>query len=197
MTDSQRVIYLHMGGNSMAKPTQPEVEAIDLYALEDTGLNDVAGILISMNADQEYLGTQTELFDSFIKQGGRVALNGHPVVKFLPKQGDFRALHYAAPEELFLTPGDAHPVWEGVDLIDASMRKGVTGFYARGYTLNHPAGALITTRIGQNRLPVAYVYPYGLGRVLIHPGIEPAVFLTDANTAARIHPQRIEWLMNR
>lgn len=125
-----------------------------------------------------------------------MALTGHPVVKFLPKQGDFRPLHYSAPAELFLTPGDAHPVWAGVDLIDASMRKGVTGFYARGYTLNHPAGALITTRIGQNRLPVDYVYSHGLGRVLIHPGIEPAVFLQDNNTAARIHPQLIEWLKN-
>ncbi len=117
-------------------------------------------------------------------------------MKFLPNQGDFRPLQYSAPTELFLTPGDAHPVWAGVDLIDASMRKGVTGFYARGYTLNHPAGALITTRIGQNRLSVDYVYSYGRGRVLIHPGIEPAVFLQDNNTASRIHPQLIEWLKN-
>lgn len=180
----------------MAKPTQSGVEALDIYELEHADLSTASGILISMNADQDYLGTQAELFDEFIKRGGRVALNGHPVVKFLPEQGDFRPLHYSAPAELFLTPGDAHPVWAGVDLIDASMRKGVTGFYARGYTLNHPAGALITTRIGQNRLPVDYVYSHGLGRVLIHPGIEPAVFLQDNNTAARIHPQLIEWLKN-
>lgn len=197
MTDSKRVIYLHMGGNSMAKPSQVGVEAIDIYELENTDLEQVSGILISMNADQQYLGTQADLFERFIKNGGRVALNGHPVVKFLPKQGDFRPLHYTTPAELFLTPGDAHPVWAGVDLIDASMRKGVTGFYARGYTLNHPAGALITTRIGQHRLPVDYVYSHGRGRVLIHPGIEAAVFLNDHNTAARIHPQLIDWLMNR
>lgn len=108
------------------------VEPLDLYSLEKTDLGTVDGLLISMNVDQEYLGTQEDLLEKFIFNGGRVALCGHPVVKFLPRQGDFRTLDYAAPTELFLTPGDAHPVWAGVDLIDASMRRGVTGFYARG-----------------------------------------------------------------
>lgn len=202
MTVSQhpQVAYLHMGGNSMVKRSiglGEGVVPLDIYQLEHTDLSEFSGILISMNADQQYLKTQKDLLENFIFQGGKVVLNGHPVVKFLPKQGDFRLLHYSAPEELFLTPGDAHPVWTGVDLTEASMRKGITGFYARGYTLNHPAGALITTRIGQQRLPLDYVYTHGLGRILIHPGIEPAVFLQDANSAARIHPQLIDWMMNR
>ena len=204
MTDTQsgpgRVLYLRMGATSMVNPQSPALGAvthIDAYDFADADLSGVSGILISMAVDQQFLGTQTGKFEEFIHRGGRVAVMGHPVVKFLPKQGDFRKLDYAAPTELYLSPGDPHPVWAGVDFLDVSARRGITGFYARGYTLNHPAGAIIASRIGPERLPADYVYAHGRGRVLIHPGIEVGVFAGDGNTAARIHPQLIDWLMSR
>lgn len=204
MTDTRsgpgRVLYLRMGATSMVNPQSPALDAvshIDAYDFADTDLSNVRGILVSMSADQRFLATQAAKFEEFIHRGGRVALMGHPVVKFLPKQGDFRTLDYAAPAELHLSPGAPHPVWTGVDFLDVSARRGITGFYARGYTLNHPPGAIITSRIGPEKLPVDYVYAHGRGRVLIHPGIELGVFADDGNTAARIHPQLIDWLMLR
>lgn len=202
MTDKQAklVLYLRMGATSMVPPQTPslnEVRHLDAYDFPDADLSGVSGVLISMAVDQQFLSTCSDKLEKFIRQGGRVALMGHPVVKFLPGQGDFRKLDYAAPAELYLSAGDAHPVWNGVDFLDISARRGVTGFYARGYTLNHPRGAVIASHIGPHKLPVDYVYAYGKGQVLIHPGIELAVFAGDQNSAARIHPQLIDWLLSR
>lgn len=199
-TQAQQVLYLRMGATSMVSPQAPslgEVQQLDAYDFAHADLSRVSGVLISMAVDQQFLSTCTEKFEEFLRKGGRVALMGHPVVKFLPGQGDFRKLDYAAPTELYLSAGEAHPVWDGVDFLDVSARRGITGFYARGYTLNHPRGAIITSRIGPHKLPVDYVYAYGKGRVLIHPGIELAVFADDPNSSSRIHPQLIDWLLSR
>lgn len=61
-------------------------------------------------------------------------------------------------------------MWQGVDAAELTTRKGVSGFYARGYPQKLPAGAVVTTRIGREQLPLDYVYPLGDGYVLVHSG---------------------------
>lgn len=193
------VLILSMGASTgMTNPMKERgAQALDLYALPQHDLQQVAGIVVTMACDQVFLQRQADVLERFIAGGGRVAAMGHPIARYLPNQGEFRRLDYTGDEELRMHPGEPHPVWEGVDFTDVSSRRGVSGFYCRGFTLSHPPGAVVTSRIGPNRLPVDYVYPYGDGQVLIHPGIDLGVFAHDDNAAARMQPQLLHWLASR
>lgn len=178
------------GGTTAARRVQP----VDLYDLDTLDLVSVRGLLINGNCDQIFLERRRDLLTGFVTGGGRIAIMGHPLTDFLPGLGQWRKLQYSGPKDLAITAGEPHPVWEGVDRAEVSFRRGVSGFYGRGYSQKLPDGAVVTNRIGRHALPVDYVYPLGAGEVLVHGGIDLAVYQEDPNTSARIFPQLLTWL---
>ncbi|MEO9330302.1 hypothetical protein [Gordonia aurantiaca] len=191
------VLHLTMGSNSgMSGGTDVSgrVTPVDLYTLDELDLGSVRGLLINGNCDQIFLERRRELLTDFVTSGGRVAIMGHPLTDFLPGLGRWRKLQYSGPKDLAIVAGERHPVWEGVDPADVSFRRGVSGFYARGYSDKLPEGAIVANRIGRHELPVDYVYPLGAGWVLVHGGLDLGVYQEDPNTSARIFPQLLTWL---
>ncbi|WP_226864234.1 hypothetical protein [Mycolicibacterium baixiangningiae] len=193
------VVQVTMGSHHPAgtPDADPRLGQVDIYRLPETDLTDVRGLIIGAGADQIFLERNRDLITEFARSGGRIAVMGHAVTDFLPGLGVWRKLTYTGPKDLAISFGDPHPVWEGVEAIDLSVRKGVTGFYARGYADKIPADAIVTTRIGRHALPLDYVYPLGDGQVLVHGGNDLTNWKNDPNTAARMTPQLIDWLVQR
>ncbi|MDF1898611.1 hypothetical protein LTT02_05385 [Mycolicibacterium smegmatis] len=193
------MLHITMGSHhpAGAPGSDPRLGEVDIYRLPDTDLRDVRGLITCAGADQIFLERNRELLTGFVRAGGRVAVMGHPVTDFLPGLGVWRELDYTGPKDLQISLGDPHPVWAGIDPVDLSVRKGVTGFYSRGYVDKLPPDAVITTRIGRHALPLDYVYPLGAGQVLVHSGNDLINWEGDANTAARMTPQLIDWLVAR
>ncbi|MDV3125041.1 hypothetical protein M1247_08990 [Mycobacterium sp. 21AC1] len=193
------VLHITMGSHQLAGATgsEPRLGEVDIYRLPATDLTAVRGLIIAAGADQIFLERNRDLLTGFVRAGGRIAVMGHAVTDFLPGLGVWRKLTYTGPKDLTISLADPHPVWEGVDPADLSFRKGVSGFYARGYADKLPADALITTRIGRHALPLDYVYPLGAGQVLVHGGNDLTGYRDDPNTSARMTPQLIDWLVQR
>lgn len=193
------VLHVTMGSHhpSGTPDSDSRLGEVDIYRLPATDLTGVRGLIIAAGADQVFLERNRDLLSGFVRAGGRIAAMGHAVTDFLPGLGVWRKLAYTGPKDLAISLGDPHPVWEGVDPVDLSVRKGVTGFYARGYADKLPADALITTRIGRHALPLDYVYPLGAGQVLVHGGNDLTGWKNDPNSAARMTPQLIVWLVQR
>lgn len=191
------VLHLVMGSNTgMTGGTDAgeRIRPVDLYNLDTLDLAAVRGLLINGNCDQIHLERRRDRLTEFVTVGGRIAIMGHPLTDFLPGLGQWCRLQYSGPEDLAITAGEPHPVWEGVDPADVSFRRGVSGFYGRGYSQKLPDGAVVTNRIGRHALPVDYVYPLGAGQVLVHGGIDLAVYQEDPNSSARMFPQLLTWL---
>ncbi|MGW0017056.1 hypothetical protein ACWDUD_01895 [Rhodococcus sp. NPDC003382] len=193
------VLHVTMGTENLAgEPgTGPRVGQVDVYNLPYVDLTTVRGLIIGGGVDQIFLERNRDLLTGFVTRGGRVAVMGHALTDFLPGLGVWRKLAYTGPKDLAITLGDPHPVWDGVDPADLSFRKGVTGFYARGYVDKIPDDAIVTTRIGRHALPLDFVYPLGDGQVLVHGGNDLTGWKNDPNTSARMTPQLIDWLTQR
>ncbi|GAB2464008.1 hypothetical protein [Xylanimonas ulmi] len=185
--------YTGMTGTKLENDTSG-VRTVDVYDLPALDLSSVRGLVINGNTDQVFLARHAGLLTDLVARGGRVAVMGHPVTDFLPGLGRWHRLDYTGPDDLEITPGDPHPVWEGVDGADVSQRRGVTGFYARGYSDRLPEAASVIARIGPHRLPVDYAYPLGAGQVLVHGGLDFPAFRHDGDTGARLFPQLLAWL---
>ncbi|WP_197381936.1 hypothetical protein [Mycolicibacterium mengxianglii] len=192
-------LHVTMGSHNPAgtPESDPRLGEVDIYRLPATDLTGVRGLIIAAGADQIFLERNRELLTEFVRAGGHIAVMGHAVTDFLPGLGVWRKLAYTGPKDLAISLGEPHPIWEGVDPVDLSVRKGVTGFYARGYADKIPADAIITTRIGRHALPLDYIYPLGAGQVLVHGGNDLTGWENAPNTAARMTPQLIDWLVQR
>lgn len=191
------VLHLVMGSNAgMAGGTDTTaiIADVDVYSLDSLNLSRVRGLIVNGNCDQIYLERRREILTDFVANGGRIAVMGHPLTDFLPDLGQWRKLQYSGPKDLAISAGSPHPVWEGVDPVDLSFRREVSGFYGRGYSQKLPDTAIVTNYIGRAGLPVDYVYRLGRGEVLVHGGIDLSVYQYDPNTSSRVFPQLLAWL---
>lgn len=185
------------------------MESVDIYALGNEDLGDVTGIVLSGMCDQRHLGTLRDRLEVFVRDGGRILINGHVIEPFLPGLPRWRLLPYGGPEDLGIERAAPHPVWDGVDLrevlfragtpgphsLETLARIGVAGFYGRGYAVDLPDGATVINTIGQLRAPIDYVFPLGAGEVLVHSGLDLGVFaMTPGTTLTAIGPNLLNWL---
>lgn len=162
------VLRITMGSDNLEGGVHgdPRLGEVDLYRLPHTDLSSVRGLIIGGGSDQIFLERNKHLLTEFVTSGGRVAVMGHVLTEFLPGLGVWRKLAYTGPKDLAITLGDPHPVWAGVDPVDLSTRKGVTGFYARGYIDKIPVDAHVATRIGRHALPLTTSTHWDRGRYL-------------------------------
>lgn len=177
-----------------AHPVDNRVSSLDLYEFDNLDLASVRGLIISSDCDQIFLERRREQLTEFVRGGGRIAVMGHVVTDFLPGISLWQKMQYTGPKDLAITIADPHPVWNGVDPAELSSRKGVSGFYARGYPQAVPAGAVVTTRIGRQQLALDYVYPIDSGFVLVHSGNDLTGWQSDPDSTSRMSRQLFDWL---
>ncbi|MEU0685549.1 hypothetical protein [Streptomyces uncialis] len=197
-------------GPSEADRTVPgrPVPAFDLYDLSADLLDGCRGLILSMNCDQVFLRARGALLTDWVRSGGRVLVDGHVHLSFLPGLGPWRRLDHRGPRDLRIAPVTPHPVWEGVDFDELLYRTGVpgtptgaelarvgvAGFYGRGHHASLPDDATVINGIGPYRLPLDISYPLGSGAVLAHAGNDLLSFSDRDRTTRRLGPRLLDWL---
>lgn len=171
-----------------------DIVPIDLYAMDEAELHEHAAILVSMHVDQRHLAGRAERLDAYLRDGGTVVANGHHAYPFLRDLASFQPIPNARLRDLAIRRVSDHPVWDGVAVKELTFRKGVAGFYGRGWH-EAPPGATVIHAIGGGRRPVDLLYPVGAGRVLFHGGNDLWQYAGAGDTTARIVPQLLAWLV--
>ncbi|MER7316456.1 MULTISPECIES: hypothetical protein [Streptomyces] len=203
------VRYVTMGPSPTVDtvPGRP-VPTVDLYDLDRALDEGVRGLMFSLNCDQVHLERRRAALEDFVRCGGRVLVNGHVHLPFLPGLAPWRAIDHHGPEDLRITPVTAHHIWEGVDFHellfrtgvpgtpvgDELARVGVAGFYGRGYHAHVPAGGTVLNGIGPHLLPLDIVFPLGEGAVLAHAGNDLLGFSDPGRSTRSLGPRLLDWL---
>lgn len=180
----------------------------DVYDVDDLDLESFAGIMVSGGCDQRFLAARSERISEWVRVGGRLIVNGHPIEGFVEGMPKHRELDFHSTRDLWLTAIKRHPIWEGIDRRDLLLRTGVSGmhsfeelkhigvagFYAHAYLVDLPDDATIITGIGQGCLPVDVAYPLGAGEVVVHLGGELTSFVRTGSTTADLEERTIAYL---
>ncbi len=169
------------------------VTGLDQYALEGPSLDHVRTLVVGMHCDQRRLADRAGMIADFLARGGRVVASGHHAYPFLPGVGAFRPLVQPTLADLMVHRLADHPVWAGVEGKDLSFRRGVAGFYGRGWH-EPPDDACVVNGIGPDRLPLDFVYRVGAGAVLFHGGNDLIGYGGAGDTSGRILPQLLDWM---
>lgn len=187
----------------------PGFDAVDPYDLDELDLSEVQGIIVSGMCDQVRLSRDLDRFTAWVRDGGRMLVNGHVVRPWVAGMPTWRRLEYRGPADLGITSLAAHPIWAGVDPADLLYRTGVpgththeelerigvAGFYGRGYQAPLPDGAVVVNGIGPLRAPIDVEFPLGAGRVVVHAGLDLGVFAQTPGTTLTAIPGNIRrWL---
>lgn len=183
------------GGLLDRPPLDRAMERVDQYALPETDLDRYAGIVVSSQADQEYLLGYAERIRGFLETGRVLVFSGHLCTPWLPGAAAFREKEIDGPEDYHVAEVRDHPVFEGVRAEDLTYQKGVAGFFARGHH-PPPPGAEVLVRL-EGGEPVVYVDEATTrGTMLVHSGNDLIGFGRRDSTAARIPGQMIDWMQD-
>lgn len=180
----------------------------DVYDLDEIDLDKFAGITVGGACDQRFLVLRTDRLSAWVRAGGRLMVNGHPLQGFVESMPKHRKLDFHTTRDLWLTAIGQHPIWDGVDRRDLLFNTGVpgthtfedlehigvAGFYAHAYLVDLPEDATVITGIGQGRLPVDVSYPLGLGEVLMHLGNDMSAFTRPGTSAADFGARTLAYL---
>jgi len=170
----------------------PRIMAVGMYALDEVALADYRALLIGMHCDQLYLVGRRARIEDFVSTGGTVLVSGHVAWPFLSGLDRFRPIADYRIADLEVRRESEHPVWAGVAPEDLTFRRGIAGFYGRGWH-KPPPGATVIHSLGARRLPLDFAYAIGRGRVLFHGGNDLWTYLDAGNSAERMMPQLFDW----
>ncbi|MBV9313681.1 MAG: hypothetical protein JO100_07960 [Pseudonocardia sp.] len=190
------VLVLTMGTPSALAAQHDLVADLDLYELPQTELKQARGLLVGPHVDQVFLSQYETKLDRFVHGGGRLVVCAQVALPFATGLTRFIPLTYRSVCDLTVHRLAAHPVWRGVAPEDLTFRRGVAGFYGRGFYPDPPRCAQVVHGLGPRRLPLDLVYPLGDGEVLLHGGNDLWGYADDDTTAARMTPQLLAWVLS-
>lgn len=146
------------------------VRAARQTELEDDRLARARGVITTMHLDQVDFAGRTGALTQFFDHGGRLAFMGHLMRPFLPELSAFVPLASGRRADFALVAKGAHPVFDGLDRALLETRRGVAGFYGRGYA-PVPSGGRALTGVGPQEAPIDWVWerPAG-GAIFMHAG---------------------------
>lgn len=171
----------------------PRIMAIGMYDFDDARLSDYRALLIGMHCDQLYLSRRRERIDEFVRAGGTLVVSGHVAWPIVEGLSSFQPIANYRIADLAVHREAAHPVWDGVAVEDLTFRRGVAGFYGRGWH-QPPADAVLIHSLGPERRPLDFAWRLGQGRVLFHGGNDLWTYLDTGNSAERMIPQLFDWI---
>ncbi|WP_157833143.1 hypothetical protein [Oceanospirillum maris] len=126
--------------------------------------------------------------------GGTIVFNGQLVYPLFDSVGLFQVASGRGRDDLIIERVNEHPVFDGVDCYDMSLRRGVAGFYARGAN-PPPPEAEILHRLVKDGSPIDWIWQRRQGgQLLMHSGNTMWMYLDDKTSAARIAPQLLDWV---
>lgn len=209
-------LYRLGGAIGMAAPSKntwrDSITAVDVYDLDDDAARQrifgASGLIISGMADHLILARYRTELTAFVRDGGRVLVNGQVIVEFIEGLARWSRLEYRNSADVRPHGLASHPVFDGIDYQDLHYRTGVpgvhdytelerigvAGFYGRGYHTNLPESASVVTGIGPLSLPLDYSFPLGAGEVLVHGGLDLDGFCDEHYSSVNLGPNLVAWL---
>lgn len=173
-----------------------DCEAVDIYELPETDLDPYAGMIVSSQADQEFLLDHAARIEAFLEAGRVVTFSGHLSTPWLPGAAPFVEKPIASHRDYRVKQVREHPVFEGVSDEDLTLQKGVAGFFARGHH-PPPSEAKVLVRFADGE-PVVYVDEATTeGTILVHSGNDLVGFGRRPSTASRIPGQLVDWMQRQ
>lgn len=168
------------------------VETLDCYQLAKADLSRFSVLVIPSMIDQEHLAAHRAVIRTYLDGGGVLVFGGQLHRDWLPGAARFQVIDPPSLQAYRVTEIAEHPIFEGVKPDDLTFRRGVAGFFARGYH-PPPAGAEVLIRLS-GRQPVTYLDRVSTaGTIVLQSNGDLLGYANEHSTAARIPAQLIDW----
>jgi len=121
-----------------------------LYDLPYIDLRAYAGLIITNFVEEQFLLEHKNVLDQYLSQGGVIFSLTETSLPWLAGVSNWKRSPIPLKDREIMIKEPRHPLFAGIDAYDINYRKGVRGFFSRGYFEKIPlhAEVLVTDQSG-------------------------------------------------
>ncbi|WP_374019113.1 aspartate/tyrosine/aromatic aminotransferase [Paenibacillus thiaminolyticus] len=198
MTEPIKIAYLDSYSDSPSRVYRHELyehrlERMFLYDMTIDRLAPYGALIVPNNIDEEFLYQHRDWIAQYLEQGRIVVSFAQIFLSWLPGNGLWNRSPLDINERTILAH-DEHPLFHGVMEYDLNYRRGVKGFFSRGY-FEAPLHAEIALKDNAGQT-VVYIDRHSTrGTIMAGAGTDLLGYgLSDTTTARRLGPQLLAWI---
>ena len=183
-------------GRAMAPSNIPSehITIMDQYELSDETLSQYNVLIVTDFIDQEFLYEQKNVILNFLNAGKIVVANTHVFRTWLPNVNPFMPKEIRKHSDYEMVATTTPGFFAGVDMLELAYRRGVSGFYARGYHPAPPKDAEVMLTF-LDGTPITYIDRTSTaGTIVAHSARDLTSYATGDNTTKLIASQFKTWL---
>jgi len=183
-------------GRAMAASNEPmdHITNLDQYELSTANLKEFNVLVITDFIDQEFLFEKKQIIEEFLNDGKIVIACTHIFRAWLPGVNLFMPKKIKNHTDYDLKVINEHSIFHGVDMNELAVRKGVYGFYARGYHPLTNKNAEVVLAF-QDETPITYIdRTTTKGTILAHSARDLLSYATGDNSTQLIAIQTLKWI---
>ncbi|WP_342504074.1 hypothetical protein [Lysinibacillus sp. FSL L8-0126] len=164
-----------------------------LYDLPYVDLTAYAGIIITNHVEEQFLLEHKMILDEYLLQGGVIFSLTEISLPWLANVANWKRSPIPLKDREIMIEQANCSLFKGIEPYDINYRKGVRGFFSRGYFEELPAHAevLITD---QSDVPILYVDRHSTnGTIFAGAGTDIyKVFIHEENTSKKLSMQMLD-----
>lgn len=166
-----------------------------LYDLPYVDLRAYEGIIITNLVEEQFLLEHKAVLDNYLAQGGVIFSLTEISLPWLIGASNWKRSPIPLKDREIIISEPIHPMFAGIEPYDINYRKGVRGFFSRGYFEEIPVHAkvLITDQSG---VPIIYIDQHSTnGTIIAGAGTDIyRVFIDEDNTSSRLSVQMLTFI---
>lgn len=164
---------------------------IDMYELPFTDLSAYKGLIITNYVDENFMWQHKTILENYLQGGGVIFSFAEMSRSYLPNAPIWQRSPIAIKDRDMILCEPVHPIFEGIDPYDLNYRRGVKGFFTRGYFADLPEGAEVIVK-DQQDAPIIYVDRTSTnGTLIVGAGTDLYQVYRDEESSAKRLPAQI------
>lgn len=169
------------------------VTLVDQYEWTKEQLFHYDAFIVPEFVDQEFLWERRSWIEEFLQEGKTVFFFGHLFKRWLPHVAPFMPKRLMSHHDYEVTRRIGAPIFQHVVWEDVLYKRGVAGFFARGYyPVSSNAEILLTFRSGE---VVTFIDRTSTkGTIFVHAGRNLFDLRFDTTSGVTIYEELIAWL---
>lgn len=169
------------------------INQVPQYEISTYDFNDSDVIIIPSFADQENLYMHKNVIEKFLEDGKIVVFFGHLFRPWLPGASLFMPEKIKHFSDYNLYPQNDSKIFKGVMTEDMTFKKGVAGFFARGY-YHADEQCDIHLRFKSGHICAYADRHSSAGTIFVHAGRSFFGYHSEGKTTDLLRKQFISWL---
>ncbi|MFJ7744923.1 hypothetical protein [Peribacillus sp. NPDC097295] len=106
---------------------------LQLYDIPFADLSAYAGVIVTNFVEEAFLLEHKEIIENYLNDGGVILSQTENFLPWLPGCGNWMRSPISLKDREILLTEPVHPMFSGIDPYDLNYKKGVRGFFSRGY----------------------------------------------------------------